>query len=53
MVQAREISGALGTAARFASGRATLDLTVERVFRDGAGARERAWHISVSLTVQP
>lgn len=51
--QAREIDLALGTGLVFASNRGLVDFTLERALRDGAGVSERAWQISVSMTVRP
>ncbi len=51
--RARELVLALGTAVQFANDRATLDASVERAMRDGAGANERAWHFSFGFTVRP
>ncbi|HEX9690818.1 MAG TPA: hypothetical protein VGA22_01840 [Gemmatimonadales bacterium] len=51
--QPREIVFAGGTGFDFAAGRATMDLTLERVARDGAGAAERAWQWQVELRVRP
>lgn len=51
--QAHEVDVALGTGVAFAGNRGLLDAVLERAFRDGAGARERAWQFSVSLTVRP
>jgi hypothetical protein len=42
-----------GTAMMFAGGRASLEATVERIMRDGAGAEERAWYLMFALTVTP
>jgi hypothetical protein len=44
---------ALGTAIRFASDRAELDLSVERADRQGGGADESAWQFSFGFTVRP
>jgi hypothetical protein len=51
--QPHELNLAGGTALGLAGGRAVIDLAVERVMRDGGGARERAWALAVSLTVRP
>ncbi len=51
--QARELGYSAGTAMRFARGRATLEASVERILRDGAGAEERAWYFMFALTVMP
>jgi hypothetical protein len=50
---ATELSLSAGTAMRFASGRATLEASIERIMRDGAGAEERAWFLMFALTVMP
>ena len=42
-----------GTAIQFASNRALLETTLERVFRDGGGASERVWQVSVGLRLVP
>ncbi len=51
--QARELDFSVGTALAFASNRAIIDAAVERAIRDGGGAVERAWQISLGLTVRP
>ena len=51
--QAREIALAAGTALRFAGDRATIDCSIERVSRKGAGAEERAWYLAFALTIMP
>jgi len=51
--QAHEVDVALGTGISFAGNRGLVDLVLERAFRSGAGARERAWQFSASLTVRP
>jgi long-subunit fatty acid transport protein len=51
--QARELGFSGGTAMRFAGGRASLEASVERILRDGAGAEERAWYLMFALTVMP
>ena len=42
-----------GTGSRFAAGRGRLDVVVERLMRQGAGATERGWHFAVGITVTP
>lgn len=42
-----------GTGFRFAQGRGEVDLSVERLMRDGGGATERVWHFAVGIVVQP
>jgi long-subunit fatty acid transport protein len=44
---------AAGSAIQFASNRALLEATLERIFRNGGGARERVWQISVGLRLVP
>ncbi len=51
--QIREINLSAGTALSFAANRAIIDLAIERAIRDGGGAIERAWQVSVGLTVRP
>lgn len=51
--QPREISVSGGTALVIANGRAVIDLALERLFRDGGGASERAWYISAAVTISP
>jgi hypothetical protein len=51
--QASEFLVSAGTAMRFAGGRASLEASVERIMRDGAGAEERAWFLMFALTVMP
>ena len=51
--QASELVLSAGSALSFADGRASLEATVERIMRDGAGAEERAWYLVFALTVLP
>ena len=51
--QPREIDLTAGSGISFAADRAMLDFAVERVLRDGGGASERAWQISVGLSLRP
>ncbi|MFQ5703111.1 MAG: hypothetical protein ACE5HT_03735 [Gemmatimonadales bacterium] len=51
--QARELDFSFGTSILVASERGIIDFGVERLLRDGAGAEERAWHISFGLTIRP
>lgn len=51
--QPRELDFSVGTALAFAANRAIIDAAVERVIRDGGGAVERAWQVSLGLTVRP
>lgn len=49
----REIDIAVGTSLPFARNRAVIDITVERILRDGAGMTERAWNAAFALIVRP
>jgi hypothetical protein len=51
--QPTEASFSAGVGAVFAGGRGLMDLAVERVYRNGAGARETAWQLSWMVTVRP
>jgi hypothetical protein len=51
--QAHEVDLALGSGIAFAGNRGLVDAVLERAFRSGGGARERAWQFSLSLTVRP
>lgn len=51
--QAHEIGLAAGTGLPFAGNRALIDLTVERILRDGAGVSERSWLVTAGITVRP
>lgn len=51
--QPHEIDLALGSGLSFAAGRANIEFALERVFRDGGGASERAWQLSFGLLVAP
>ncbi len=51
--QPNEFVISAGTGSRFAAGRAQIDLAVERLMRQGAGATERGWHFTVGITVTP
>jgi long-subunit fatty acid transport protein len=51
--QASEFSISAGSALIFAAGRASLEASVERISRNGAGAEERAWFLMFALTVTP
>lgn len=51
--QPHELEFALGSGIVFADRRGVIDLALERVLRDGAGASERAWQLSVMMTVRP
>lgn len=51
--QPREIGLSIGSGLPFAGNRAVVDLSLERILRDGAGMRERAWHVEVSILLRP
>ena len=51
--QPTEASFSAGVGASLAGGRGLVDLAVERVYRNGAGARETAWQLSWMVTVRP
>jgi hypothetical protein len=51
--RAREIDLTAGTGFAFSGGRSALDLAFERVRREGGGAMERAWQISVEFRLRP
>ncbi len=51
--QPTEINLSFGTGVRFASERASLDVTFERAIRDGAGANEKAWLLTLGVGVRP
>jgi len=51
--QASELVFTAGSALAFAGGRATIEGTIERLMRDGAGAEERGWYLMFALTVMP
>ena len=51
--QPTELALSAGTGIRLSSGRAQFDFSVERVMRDGAGAAERAWQLTVGFHVRP
>ncbi|MDH3290091.1 MAG: outer membrane protein transport protein [Gemmatimonadota bacterium] len=51
--RAREIDFSAGTALSFAANRAIIDAAIERAIRDGGGAVERAWQLSLGLTIRP
>lgn len=51
--QPREIGASLGTGMRFGGGRASFDLSIERLFRRGGGADEKAWYFTFGLTAHP
>jgi hypothetical protein len=45
------LSGGLGT--QIARGRLAVDISAERLIREGANASERAWHLLLGITVRP
>jgi hypothetical protein len=51
--QGKEWTVAAGTGVPFAGGRVAFDVALERALRDGAGAREVAWHLAVGVLVVP
>ena len=51
--QPHEWGFSAGTGTRFASNRGQLNVTIERLLRDGARVVERAWHVSVGISIQP
>jgi hypothetical protein len=51
--QPHELNFALGTGIVFAERRAIIDVALERTMRDGGGASERAWQLSLMMTVRP
>lgn len=51
--QVREIDLTAGTGFNFASGRATFTLAVERVSREGGGAKEQGWQLAFGLSLLP
>jgi hypothetical protein len=51
--QPRELAFAAGTGLGFASDRGRLDFSVERIRREGAGAKEDAWYLTFAVTVRP
>lgn len=51
--QAHEWIVAAGTGLVFSNGAVAFDLAVERALRDGAGAREEAWQLSVGVLLAP
>jgi hypothetical protein len=51
--QPHEIDLAVGTGIVFAEQRAIIDVALERALRDGGGASEHAWQLSLMMTVRP
>ncbi|MCZ6917722.1 MAG: hypothetical protein O7I93_13170 [Gemmatimonadetes bacterium] len=51
--QPTEWNFAIGTGAMFAARRAIVDVALERFQRDGAGATERGWYLTIGITITP
>ncbi len=51
--QPREIDLTVGVGFRAAGGRALFDIGLERAKRDGGGASERAWQLSLGVIILP
>ena len=51
--QPTEWNYSIGTGAPFAANRAVIDVALQRFRRDGAGASERGWYVTVGITVTP
>lgn len=51
--QPTEWNFGIGTGAMFAANRAMVDVALERFQRDGAGATERGWYLTIGVTVTP
>jgi hypothetical protein len=51
--QPTEFGVSLGTGARFAQQRAGLDLALEQVWRSAGGYKERAFQVTVGVSVRP
>ncbi len=51
--QPREFNLSVGTGLPFANNRALLDISLERIIRDGSGVSERAWYLSFGFAVSP
>ncbi len=51
--QATEMNMSAGSAISMGGGRATFEVALERVVRDGAGAKERAWQLTLELRLIP
>ena len=51
--QPHEFDLSVGSGIVFAGRRGVIDIALERAMRDGAGASERAWQLSVMMTVRP
>jgi len=51
--QPHEVNFSLGLGASFAANRGLIDVALERVYRNGGGARETAWELTWTVTVRP
>jgi hypothetical protein len=51
--QPTEWNYSIGTGAPFAANRAVIDVALLRFQRDGAGASERGWYLTVGITLTP
>ena len=51
--QPHELVLTAGTGLPFANNRAIIDATLERIMRDGAGVSERAWMLTVGVSLRP
>lgn len=51
--QPHELDLSVGSGIVFANRRGTMDVALERVVRDGGGAHEQAWQLSLMMTVRP
>jgi hypothetical protein len=51
--QPTEWNFGIGTGAMFAANRAMVDVALERFQRDGAGATERGWYLTIGITITP
>ena len=51
--QPKEIDLSAGTGLSLSGGRAQINLAVERAMRDGGGASERAWQVTVGFHLRP
>ena len=51
--QPTEWNFGIGTGVQFAANRAMVDVALERFQRDGAGATERGWYLTIGVTITP
>ena len=51
--QPHEIDISAGSGISFAGNRAVFEFSVERIFRKGGGADEKAWYLTFSVTLRP